>query len=140
MGVFRDIGRLMRAGVEQSARTDYVENLKQSADLAEQMSGVDPNRPLGTHGAASANPFVNMAAFASMTSASGTVVSLSPTGRDLDGTPIYTVELSVGIDGQDPYRATYETVIAAGALHNWQPGRILPFRVSPTNPQTLMLG
>lgn len=140
MGVFGDIGRLMKAGAEQTARTDYAENLRRSADLAEQWAGADPDQPVGTHGAASANPFVNMAAYGSMTPASGTVVSLAPTGADVQGTPVYAVELDVAIDGRETYRTTYRTVIAAAALANWQPGKVWPFRVSPTDPHSLMLG
>ncbi|MBO9626366.1 MAG: hypothetical protein J7484_08335 [Microbacterium sp.] len=140
MGVFKDIGRLMKAGAASSARIDYAEALRQSADLAEQYANADPNAPQGTHGAASANPFANMAAYATMTPAAGTVLSLAPTGADVAGTPIYAVELDVLIDGRPPYRTTYQTVIAAGALHNWQPGKVLPFRVSPNDPHALMLG
>lgn len=140
MGVFKDIGRLMKAGAAESARIDYAEALRQSADLAEQYAGADPNAPLGTHGAASANPFANMAAYSTMTPAAGTVVSLAPTGGDVSGAPVYAVELDILIDGQPVYRTTYQTVIAAGALHNWQPGKVLPFRVSPNDPHSVMLG
>lgn len=140
MGVFKDIGRLMKAGVEESARIDYAEALRQSADLAEQHAGTDPSTPRGTHGAASADPFANMAAYASMTPAAGTVVSLAPTGAEMADTPVYAVELEVLIDGRPPYRTSYQTVIAAGALQNWQPGKVLPFRVSPNDPHSLMLG
>lgn len=140
MGVFRDIGRLMKVGIEQTSRTDYAEHLRMSADLAEQWAGYDPNQPAGTHGAAAANPFASLAAYNAGTPAAGTVVSLAPTGTEVAGTPVYAVELDVLIDGKEPYRATYQTVIAAGALHNWQPGSVLPFRVSPTDPQSLLLG
>lgn len=140
MGVFRDIGRLMKAGIAESSRIDYAEALRQSADLAEQLAGTDPRAPQGTHGAASADPFANMSAYASMTPASGTVLSLAPTGAEVTGTPVYAVELEVTIDGRPPYRTGYQTVIAAGALHNWQPGSVLPFRVSPNDPHSLMLG
>jgi len=136
MGVFGDIGRLMKAGVEQSLRTDYAENLRLSADLAEQMT--DPAAPAA--GGSPANPFAAMAAYSSMTPASGTVVSLAPTGRQITDTPVYAVELDILIDGQTVYRTTYETLIAAGALHNWQPGKVLPFRVSTTDPHSIMLG
>lgn len=140
MGIFKDIGRLMKAGAAQSAQTDYAANLKASADLAEQYAGLDPNAPLGTHGAAAANPFANMAAYAAMLQGSGTVLSLSPTGTDVTGVPVYAVELELTLDGQQPYRTTYQTVIAAGALHNWQVGAVLPFRVSREDPHSLMLG
>lgn len=110
------------------------------ADLAEQYAGYDPNTPSGTHGAAAANPFVNMAAFETMRRGSGTVVGLSPTGAVVEGTPVYAVELDLKIEGQDVYRTSYQTVIADGALANWQPGAVLPFRVSPADPHSLMLG
>lgn len=140
MGILGDIGRLMKAGAKQTANTDYAANLKHSADLAEQYTNYDPNAPSGTHGAAAANPFVNMAAFATMHRGSGTVVGLAPTGADVEGTPIYAVELDVKLEGQDVYRTSYQTLIADGALSNWQPGSVLPFRVSPTDPHSLMLG
>jgi hypothetical protein len=81
-----------------------------------------------------------MAAFATMHRGSGTVVGLAPTGADVEGTPIYAVELDVKLEGQDVYRTSYQTLIADGALSNWQPGSVLPFRVSPTDPHSLMLG
>ena len=140
MGILGDIGRLMKAGAKQTLNTDYAANLKHSADLAEQYSGYDPNAPMGTHGAATANPFANMAAFETMRRGSGTVVSLAPTGAVVENTPIYAVELDFKLEGQDAYRTSYQTVIADGALSNWQPGSVLPFRVSATDPHSLMLG
>lgn len=140
MGILGDIGRLMKAGAKQTANTDYAANLKHSADLAEQYANSDPDTPNGTHGAAAANPFANMAAFATMHRGSGTVVGLAHTGADVEGTPIYAVELDVKLEGQDVYRTSYQTLIADGALSNWQPGSVLPFRVSPADPHSLMLG
>ena len=137
MGIFGDIGRLMKAGIEESARTDYAENLRQSADLAEQMSRQHRD---GENPGESANPFANLAAYNSMTPAAGTVVSLAPTGAQVTQTPVYAVVLDILIDGPPVYRTSCETLIAAGALHNWQPGAVLPFRVSTTNPHSIMLG
>ena len=130
----------MKAGFDQMGKTDYLGNLHQSANLAEQWAGADPNLPPNTHGAATANPFANLAAMQAGTPASGTVVAVTPTGQEVAGTPVYAVELDVRIDGQETYRTTYQTVIAAGALANWQPGAVYPFKVSPTDPHALMLG
>lgn len=140
MGVFGDVFRLMKAGAKESMNTDYAANLKQSADLAEQFGGSAPNQPLGSHGAATANPSANMTAYANMLQGSGTVVSLAPTGGDVTGTPVYAVELDITVPGQETYRTSYQTVIAQAALPNWQPGAMFPFRVSPTDPHALMLG
>lgn len=140
MGVLNDVWRLIKAGGRESARTDYAEALRQSADLAEAMAGADPAAPAGTHGAAAANPFTNLEFLRQAIPVAGTVVALAPTGQVLGDVPIYAVELDVQRDGAPIYRTTYQTVIAAGALHNWQPGKVLPFRVSPTDPHALMLG
>ncbi|WP_141396678.1 hypothetical protein [Microbacterium gorillae] len=116
------------------------ESIRQSADAAEYWLKVRDDMTAASHGAAEGNPFANMAAYGRGTPASGTVISLAPTGATIADVPVYAVELSVAIDGREPYRSRYETVIAAGALHNWQPGAVLPFRVAPDDPHALMLG
>jgi hypothetical protein len=136
MSVIRDVLRLMKAGLEQSAHTDYAENLRLSADLAEQYTQGFP----ATHGAAGANPFTNMAAMDTWVRGSGRVIGLTPTGQVVAGTAVYAVDFEVTVEGRTPYRATYQTVIAPAALHNWQPDALLPVRVDPANPQVLMLG
>jgi hypothetical protein len=140
MGVLRDLFRLTKAGYAQSANTDYRENLRRSADLAEQFAGVGPNDVAGTHGGAVANPFTNMAAYGQMLQGSGTVVALADSGKRLAETVVYTVQLDVTLPGEAPYRTVYQTVIAEGALHNWQPGSVLPVRVSPNDRNSVMLG
>ena len=136
MGVFRDIFRLADAGIRQQNTTDWRENLRQSADLAEQLS----NQPPASHGVSQANPFVNMTMYAGMLQGSGRVIALHSSGKDLDGVPIYAVELELSFPERAPYRAIYQTVIANEALHNWRAGATLPFRVSPDEPNALMLG
>jgi hypothetical protein len=138
--MLRDIWRLVRVGIRQTTATDYAEALRQSADLAEMWAGVNGSQPLGTHGAATANPFANLAFLQGAVPAAGTVISLAPTGQHLGEVPIYAVELEMRMDGREPYRTTYRTVIGAGALPNWQPGRMLTFRVSPDDPHAIMLG
>ncbi|MGC3953177.1 MAG: hypothetical protein QM804_02795 [Propionicimonas sp.] len=140
MGVFTDLWRLIRVAGEQRRRLDFAESLRLSADAAEFWSQVDPNGPAGTHGAATANPFANLDFYRAGIPASGTVVSLEPSGNTLDGVGVYDVVLDVRIDGQAPYRTTYRTVIAGAAMTNWQPGKVLPFRVSPADPHALLLG
>lgn len=140
MGILKDIWRLIRVGGRQRPDIDYAEALRQSADLAEMWAGVDQNAPLGTHGAATANPFANLAFMQSAIPAAGTVISLEPTDRTLGDAPVYRVELEMRIDGREPYPATYRTVIGAGALPNWQPGKMLTFHVSPEDPNAIMLG
>ena len=141
MGIVNDLWRLMRVGRQYRNQMNLAESIRYSADAAEYWSQTDPSGPVGTHGAATENPFTNLAFHNTGISGSGTVVSLAPSGDELDdGIPVYEVVLDVRVDGRQPYRTTYRTVIAAAAMTNWQPGSVLPFRVSPTDPHTLMLG
>lgn len=140
MGVFNDLFRLVKAGVKETVNTDYAANLRQSADLAEQFAGVQPGAPTGTHGAAGANPFANMAAYNSMVRGSATVVSITDTGTTLVDTPIYEVVFDMNLPGIAPYRTTYKTVIAAAALPQWQPGCLQTVRASAEDPSAVMLG
>lgn len=146
MGVIGDLLRLFRVVDRLPPRPSMREAIRLSADAAEQWAPLTAEFAAGAQGAAGAygatvaNPFENMAFAAQGLRAAGTVVSLAPTGSSFEELPVYTVHLDVRIDGREPYRATYSTVIAAGALHNWQPGAVLPFRVSPGDPQSLMLG
>ncbi|MBO1902064.1 hypothetical protein J4H92_08910 [Leucobacter weissii] len=140
MGIFRDLGTLIKAGAAQSLNTDYAESIRESAKLAEQyLENGQPGSP-GSRGAASGNPFENLQAYQSGIPASGQVVSLTPTERRVDDVTVYAVELEITIDGLPSYRTIYQTVIAAAALPNWQPGKILPFRVMKDNPRSLLLG
>jgi hypothetical protein len=140
MGIFNDLFRLTKAGAQQSLDTDYAANLKQSADLAEQFAGLKPGEPVGTHGAATANPFDNMRMYAGMIRGTGTVVSVSDSGTKLLSDTIYAVELDIRLPSLDAYRTVYKTVIAEAALLNWQPGAVIPLRVSPSDPHAIMLG
>lgn len=137
MGMLDDLFRLGKAGMQQSATTDYAANLKASADLAEAYARGDLE---GTHGSASANPFTNMSMYASMMPGTATVIDLVDTGKRLDVDTIYAVELEVVVPDQPPYRTIYKTVIAAPALIHWRVGSSMPVRVSPTDPTALMLG
>lgn len=145
MGVLRDLWRLMRSddrerAEEREEAQDYAEMLRQSAHVAEMWAGVSGSQPMGTHGAATANPYANLAFLQSAIPAAGTVIALWQTGQRLGSAPIYQVELEITRDDWPPYRSYYQTVIAAGALPNWQPGKMLTFRVSPDDPHALMLG
>ncbi|MGN7861329.1 hypothetical protein ACTJI8_12155 [Microbacterium sp. 22303] len=152
MGVIRDLLRLLRVTRELPPLPSMRDTIRQSADIAEQWGRVaeafaDPHAaaarsgPGGPYGAATADPFANLAFHQRGLPASGTVLACTPEGpSSADGLTVYAVLLDVRIEGREPYRATYRTVIAEPALHNWRPGAVLPFRVSPDDPQALLLG
>ncbi|PRB09103.1 hypothetical protein [Microbacterium sp. MYb64] len=151
MGLIRDLRRLMRATRELPPHPTAREAIRQSADIAEQWGRVAdafayqttaaaPSGPGGPYGAATADPFANLAFHQNGLPASGTVIACTPEAQSADGLAVYAVLLEVRIEGREPYRATYRTVIAEAARHNWRQGAVLPFRVSPDDPQALLLG
>lgn len=151
MSVIRDLLRLLRVTRELPPLPSMRETIRQSADIAEQWGRVaeafaDPRAAAapagsgGPYGAATADPFANLAFSQTGLQASGTVIGCTPEGSAVDGLTVYAVLLEVRIEGREPYRATYRTVIAEAARHNWRPGAVLPFRVSPDDPEALLLG
>lgn len=141
MGLFSDIWRLMRAAdrADREEEDDEEEMMRDAAEWA-QMYAAGLGQPLGTHGAMTANPYANLAFMNSAIPAAGIVLDLWETEQRLDNVPIYQVALEIRRDDCPPYQTFYQTVIAAAALPNWQPGKALTFRVSPDDPHSLMLG
>ncbi|MGI6877568.1 hypothetical protein [Microbacterium sp. gxy059] len=140
MGLFRDLRRLWAVARENRRHMDIAESIRVSADAAEHWSRVARDASRGVYGAAVPDPFANLAFHQRGLAASGRVLSLAPTAEAFEGATVYDVRLEVRIDGREPYETAYRTVIAAAALPNWQPGRVLPFRVSPADPHALLLG
>jgi len=60
--------------------------------------------------------------------------SIVDTGRKFDRTSIYDVTLDVVADGHAPFQVVHRQMIAAAALGNWQPGKVLPVRFAPAAP------
>ncbi len=143
MGIFDDFGRLIDAGAK-TPRPSLSESLKQAADAAEQAAAFQQAAAAGTTGmtagAPGFNPFENAAAYNSAVRGSGVVKAITDTGQKFDVTPIYDITLDVTIDGKPPYEVVHRQMIAAAALGNWQPGKVITLRVDPANPSTVMLG
>ncbi len=43
-------------------------------------------------------------------------------------------------DGIPPYQVVHRQLIAAAALANWQPGKVIGLRIDPNDHQSVMLG
>lgn len=139
MGVFDDFGRIWDAS-KQIPRPGLAEGLKQAADAAEAANRLrDGGVPQGVNGV-SFNPFENAGAMAAMTSGSGTVVELTDTGERFDTATIYDVTFDVVADGHPGFRVVHRQLIAAAALGNWQPGKVLPVRFDPTDTSAIVIG
>jgi hypothetical protein len=61
------------------------------------------------------------------------------TGATINENPQVRFDLTVTIPGHDPYPATLIQVVSRIAIGSFQPGATVPVRVSPENPQTLMI-
>jgi hypothetical protein len=64
---------------------------------------------------------------------------VSDTGVTVNDNPQVQFNLTVTIPGRDPYPATLTQVVSRIAIGSFQPGATVPVRVSPDDPQTLMI-
>jgi hypothetical protein len=68
-----------------------------------------------------------------------TIDQISDTGATINDNPQVQFALTVTIPGHDPYPATLTQVVSRIAIGSFQPGATVPVRVSPDDPQTLMI-
>lgn len=141
MGVFDDMGRIINASAKLP-RPKFSDGLKQAADAAEGAAAYQQAAAAGLAGAGGygANPFENLAKMNAAIAGSGVVKALVDTGQKFETTTIYDVTLDVTLDGQAPYEVVHRQMIAAAALANWQPGRVISLRVDPNDKTKVMLG
>jgi hypothetical protein len=67
------------------------------------------------------------------------VVSVRPTGESVDENPQAELELSVALDGREPYKVTHRQVISRVAIGGFLPGAKVPVRVDPRDPTNLLV-
>jgi hypothetical protein len=67
------------------------------------------------------------------------VERICDTGATVNENPQVQLELTVTIPGRDPYQAVLTQIVSRIALGRFQPGAVMPVRVSPSDPQTLMI-
>jgi hypothetical protein len=67
------------------------------------------------------------------------VERMSATGATVNDNPQVQLELTVTVPGRDPYQAVLTQIISRIALERFQPGAVMPVRVSQSDPQTLMI-
>ena len=64
---------------------------------------------------------------------------ISDTGTTINDNPRVQFNLTVTVPGRDPYPATLTQVVSRIAIGSFQPGATVPVRVSPDDPQTLLI-
>ena len=55
-------------------------------------------------------------------------------------TPTVELDLSVSVDGAEPYAVTHRQTISRIAIPSFQPGATVPVRVDPADRTSLMIG
>jgi hypothetical protein len=69
-----------------------------------------------------------------------TVDAVNDTGVTINENPQVEFVLDVTVPGKKPYKATLTQVVSRLAIAGFQPGATVPVRVSPDDPQVLMIG
>lgn len=64
---------------------------------------------------------------------------ITDTGMTVNENPQVQFELTITIPDRDPYAAELTQVVSRIAIGSFQPGATLAVRVSPEDPQTLMI-
>ena len=69
-----------------------------------------------------------------------TVDSINDTGVTVNENPQVEFVLDVTLPDREPYKASLTQVVSRLAIAGFQPGATVPVRVSPDDPQVLMIG
>jgi hypothetical protein len=71
---------------------------------------------------------------------SATITALRDTGVTINDNPTVELDLSVTVDGTEPYAVTHRQTISRIAIPSFQPGATVPVRVDPVDRQSLIIG
>jgi hypothetical protein len=71
---------------------------------------------------------------------SATITALRDTGVTVNDNPTVELDLSVSVDGAEPYAVTHRQTISRIAIPSFQPGATVPVRVDPVDRQSLIIG
>jgi hypothetical protein len=72
--------------------------------------------------------------------ASATITAVRDTGVTINDNPTVELDLSVAVDGSEPYAVTHRQTISRIAIPSFQPGATVPVRVDPADRTSLMIG
>jgi hypothetical protein len=68
-----------------------------------------------------------------------TIDAVNDSGVTVNENPQIELALTVTVPGRDPYQASLTQVVSRIAIAGFQPGSTVPVRVSPDDPQVLMI-
>jgi len=70
----------------------------------------------------------------------GTITAIRDTGVQVNYQPQFEIDLQIAVPDREPYIATIKQVVALSVLPQFQPGAVMPVRVDPDNPASVMIG
>ncbi|HEY6761161.1 MAG TPA: hypothetical protein VI318_16815 [Baekduia sp.] len=69
-----------------------------------------------------------------------TITAIRDTGITINDNPTVELDLSVSLDGGEPYAVTHRQTISRLAIPTFQPGATVPVRIDPADRTSLMIG
>ncbi len=144
MGMFRDMKDAF--GV---LRSDELKELKRKADAQPRPSMMEGIRAAnaamdqaqmlqGQTGMM--DPQGQAALYSGGIAGSATIDAVNDTGMFVNEAPVLALDMTVTLPGREPYKTTHKQLVSHAALARFQPGSVLPVRVSPQDPNQLMIG
>ena len=145
MGMFRDMKESF-----QVIRSPELKELKRKADAQPRpsmMEGIraaneamDQAQALQQGAGGMMDPAGQAALYGSGLAGSATIDGLADTGMFVNEAPVLELDMTVTIPGREPYKTKHRQLVSHAALARFQPGSVLPVRVSPQDPNQLMIG
>jgi hypothetical protein len=71
---------------------------------------------------------------------SAMITAIRDTGVTINDNPTVELDLSVVVDGAEPYAVTHRQTISRIAIPSFQPGATVPVRVDRADRQSLIIG
>ena len=130
-------------------RSDELKELKRKSDAQPRPSMIEGLRAANEamdmaqamqQDAGILDPSGQAALYGSGTPGSATIDAVSDTGMFVNQAPVLELDLTVTVPGREPYKAKHRQLVSHAALGRFQPGSVLPVRVSPQDPTQLMIG
>jgi len=140
MGMFRDMKESF-----QVLRSDELKELKRKADAQPRPSMMEGIRAANeamdaVQASGMMNPGGSAALYSGGIAGSATIDSLADTGMFVNEAPVLELTMTVTIPGRPPYPVKHRQLVSHAALGRFQPGSVLPVKVSPQDPNQLMIG
>ena len=140
MGMFRDMKESF-----QVLRSDELKELKRKSDAQPRPSMMEGIRAANeamdaVQASGMMDPGGAAALYSGGIAGSATIDSLADTGMFVNEAPVLELSMTVTVPGRPPYPVKHRQLVSHAALSRFQPGSVLPVKVSAQDPNQLMIG